>query len=100
MLFQLSCYSPKPEGVFNRGLGITGLTFNSSGVKGPGHCPEPSMLRTTLTELLRDLHLLGGLFLFVSDCPTQGFLGIILLFEHIVRLAFVSMVILEIVKSH
>lgn len=41
VLFQLSCYSLKPEGVFNGGLGITGLTFNSSGVKGPGHCPEP-----------------------------------------------------------
>lgn len=59
------------------------------------------MLHTTLTELLRDFHLLGGLFfLFVSDCPIQGFLGIKLLFEHIVRLASVSMVILEIVKSH
>lgn len=63
VLFQLSCYSPKPEGVFNRGLGITGLTFNSSGVKGPGHCHE-SMLHTTLTKLYRDLYLLGGLFLF------------------------------------
>lgn len=62
VLFLLSCYSLKPEGVFNGGLGITGLTFNSFGVKGPGRCPEPSMLHTTLNELHRDLHLLGGLF--------------------------------------
>lgn len=89
-----------PRGCLTGGLGITGLTVNSSGVKGPGHCPEPPMLLTTLTELLGDLEPLGGgLFLFVSYCPKHGFLGIILLSEHIVKLAFVN--ILEIVnKSH
>ncbi|TNN74963.1 hypothetical protein EYF80_014708 [Liparis tanakae] len=30
LLFQLSGYSPKPKGVFNGGLGITGPTVNSS----------------------------------------------------------------------
>ncbi len=46
LLFQLSGYSPKPKGVFNGGFGITGLTVNSSKVKGLGHCPKPSMLHT------------------------------------------------------
>lgn len=48
LLFQLSGYSPKPKGVFNGGLGITGLTVNSSKVKGLGRCPKPCMLRTPL----------------------------------------------------
>lgn len=45
LLFQLSGYSAKPKGVFNRGLGITSLTVNSSKVKGLGRCPKPRMLR-------------------------------------------------------
>lgn len=43
VLFQLSGYSPKLKGVFNGGCGITGLTVNSSEVKGLGRCPKPSM---------------------------------------------------------
>lgn len=81
-----------PRGSLTGGLGITGLTVNSFGVKGPGHCPEPPILHTTLTELLRDLDPLGGLLVIVSSCPICEFLGIILLLEHL---------ILEIVnKSH
>lgn len=48
VLFQLSGYSPKPKGVFNLGLGITGLTVNSSRVKGLGRCPKPSMFHAPL----------------------------------------------------
>lgn len=78
-----------PRGSLTGGLGITGLTVNSSGVKGPGHCPEPPMLHTTLTELHRDLDPLRGLLVVVSSCPICGFLGIILLLEHLVMSAFV-----------
>lgn len=65
LLFQLSGYSPKPKGVFNRGLGITGLTVNSSKVKGLGCCPKPCMLLPWLNQLLGDFSLLLGSLLMV-----------------------------------
>jgi len=57
LLFQLSGYSPKPKGVFNGGLGITGPTVNSSEVKGLGRCPlsPPCRILPWLSELLGDV---------------------------------------------
>lgn len=78
-----------PRGSLTGGLGITGLTVNSSGVKGPGHCPEPPMLHTTLTELLRDLGPLRELLVVVSSCSICGFLSIILPLGHFIMLVFV-----------